>query len=97
MKQQIVTLHEHTSKSQRETGRELGDSHTLFQKTLKIWPETGSPEEHNEGNRGRKVKLTDRGKKLLVWKSVKDPRKTVREVQEAVGSDARTVSIRTIQ
>ena len=94
LKQQIVTLHEHTLKSQREFGRKLGVSHTLVQQTLKISHETGSLEVHDTENRRRKPKLSHRSKKLLVRESVKN---IAREVQEAVGSGARTVSVRTIQ
>ena len=97
LKQRIVTLHEHTLKSKREIGREWGVSHTLVQKTMKISHETGSLEEHDTENKERKLKLSDRSKKLLVRESVKDPKKIARVVQEAVGSGAQTVSVRTIQ
>ena len=43
------------------------------------------------------AKLSPRTKLKIVRESVKDPRKTAREVQKAVGAEARTVSLRTIQ
>ena len=63
IKQRIVTLVEHTSKSLREIALELSISRSAVQKTLAVWRETGSVEEHKEESRGRKEKLTAREKK----------------------------------
>ena len=46
VKQQIVTLHQHTPKSQRETATELGISRKAVQKAIGQWEETASLENH---------------------------------------------------
>lgn len=42
LKQRIIDLAEHTSKSQRQIARDLEISHTAVQKTLSTWREMGS-------------------------------------------------------
>ena len=75
LKQRIIDLAEHTSKSQRQIARDLEISHTAVQKTLSTWREMGSLDNPQIKKRGQKSKLSARTKKLIQRESVKDPRK----------------------
>lgn len=97
IKQKIVTLAEHTSKSQREIANELSISRYAVQTTLRLWRETSSVDDDQEERRGRKPKLTAREKKMIVRESTKDPKKTAREIQQVSGQTVKTVSLRTVQ
>ena len=94
IKRQIVTLSDHTTKTQREIARELSISELPVRKTLKIWRENGSLEEHNAETRRRNRLLSDREKRALVRESKKGPRKCAREVRVAAGNLSNPVSIR---
>lgn len=97
MKQQIISLSKHTSKSGREIARDLGITHWSVQKTLKVYEETGSLDEHKEEKRGRRKKLTAADERLIVIQSKKDPKKTAREIQASSGPAVQDASVRTVQ
>lgn len=97
VKIQVVTLRNHTSKSQRTIARELGIARHTVASILKLYDETGSVENHGHDRRGRQEKLMERTRRRIVIESKKDPRKTAREIQQEVGGDALNVGIRTIQ
>lgn len=97
VKAQIITLHRHTSKNQREIATELNISQTTVSKVIKIWSETGSIEDHSEDQRGPKYKLDAREVRKLRVEAKKDPRRSAREIQAAAGPVAQTLSVRTIQ
>lgn len=63
IKQKIITLTEHTSKSQRQIAEELGVSRFTVQKTVSLWRETGSVEVEKVETRGRKKNLRRETKK----------------------------------
>lgn len=94
---QIVTLKRNTSKSDRQIGRELGISKTSVASVMQLYEETGSVENHEIDNRGGLCKLDDRTRRHLVMESKKDPQKSAREIQHAVGGNAMNVGLRTIQ
>ena len=97
IKAQMITLHEHTSKTQREIADELLVSQTLVARTIQIWMETGSLEEHKEDTRGNKWKLCDRDVRKLCIEAKKDPQKSARELQQEAGPSVQAVHVRTLQ
>lgn len=97
IKQRIVDLANHTTKSQREIALDLGISRWAVQTTLRIWNETGSLEDHKDEVRHRPQKLSDREEKCVVRQSVKNPQMTAKEVQQSSCPAAKTVSVRTVQ
>jgi transposase len=97
VKQQIVTLSQHTTKSKREIARDVGVSEGIVRLTLKTWDETGSLEKHGEGRSGCKPKMTNRDVRKLVIESKKDPKKSARDLQQCLADAGAGISLRTIQ
>ena len=89
VKIQIVSLAQRTSKNQCQIASELGISRYSVQQTLKIFNETGSVEEHEPVNRGRKSKLSDREKSI--------PKSSAKEVRKSAGPSYENISVRTVQ
>lgn len=97
VKQRIIDLAQHTSKSQREIARELNIHHKTVQRILSVWHDTGSLEEVKKENRGRKSKIDCRTGRLLARESKKNPQSCARQIQVAAGPAAREISLRTVQ
>ena len=94
---QIVSLAQQTSKNQCQIASELGILRCSVQQPLKVFNETGSVEEHEPENRGRKSKLSDREKSILVRESKKNPKSSAKEVRKSAGPSYENISVRTVQ
>ena len=85
VRDQIIALHEHTSKSSREIGSELSISQSTVVRIINLHREKNTVEPYFEANMGRKSKLTEREKRLLVREAKKDPLLTSAEIKRATG------------
>jgi len=81
----VVSLAQQTSKNQCQIASELGILRYSVQQTLKVFNETGSVEEHEPENRGRKSKLSDRENIIPVRESKKNPKSSAKEVRKSAG------------
>lgn len=94
---QILALHQHTSKSNRQIATDLNISRRCVDKILKKWRESGSLSADRSGKCGRRPKLSIRDKAVIVRECKKDPTKTARQIQRSAGGIALSVSLRCVQ
>ena len=81
IRQKIVTLREHTSKSLREIAQECGVHYSTVSRILKKNKEQGSFSPTRKGRCGAKPKMTAREKRMLISKSRVNPRATASELR----------------
>lgn len=97
VRNQIITLSQHTSKSNREIARDLSVSHTLVNKVVRQYQNEGAKETKRQGNCGRKEKLTERDRSAIVREVKKNPHASSGEIQREISGAAASVSTRTIR
>ena len=73
---EILTLHQHCSKTQREIVKLVGVSQASVSRIVKKGSERGSLSLKRKGNCDRKRKTSHRDDTLLICKSKQDSRKT---------------------
>lgn len=72
----IVTLHEYTSKTQREIANEVGVNQSTVARIINKYKATGSFEPTRKKTCGRKKKMTKRDERLLLQENRLNPRMT---------------------
>ena len=85
VRDKIIALHEHTSKSSREIGLELSVSHSIVVRIINLHREKNTVEPYFEANMGRKPKLSEREKRLIVREAKKDLLNSA-EIRRTTGS-----------
>jgi DNA-directed RNA polymerase I, II, and III subunit RPABC1 len=95
-REQVIALHSHTSKKVREIASDLQLSKSAVDRIIRRWRDTGNVGSDKQGNCGRKRKLTEGDKKVLVREIIKDPRKTARELK-LENPFCNDVSVRTVK
>ena len=97
VRNEIIALSRHTSKSNREIARDLSVSHTLVNKVVKQYQDSGDYETKRRGNCGRKEKLTQRDRSVIVREAKKNPHASSGEIQRNISGVGASVSTRTIR
>jgi transposase len=97
IREQIIALYQHTSKSQREIASDLGISQNGVGLIIRHFEAKGNTTTNRKGHCGRKTKLTHREKVLLVRESKKNPMLTARQVKIASGEVGQKVSVNTVK
>jgi IS30 family transposase len=96
-REQVIALSKHTSKTHREIASDLGMCHSTVTRIINHYHQTGSVKTLRKGKCGPKPKVGKTCSRYLVRESVKDPRKTAREIHLSSGQSAPNVCLRTIQ
>lgn len=99
IRNQIVALKTHTSKSDREIATDIGVHHSTVANIWKKWTSTGSTEPYSGAHMGPTEKLTRREKAVIVREAKRDPKATSREIQAGaggVGSKVSTITVRRV-
>ena len=73
IREQVVLLNQHTSKSQREIAADLGITQKSVSNILRLHASKGTVETSRSGHCGRKQILSEKDKRLLVRESKKIP------------------------
>ena len=97
IRERIIALHNHTSKTQREIAVDLGVSQNLVGLVIRHFNATGTVSTDRKGKCGRKQKLTPRDKTLTVRESKKDPAATAAEIRSRCGAVGQKVGLTTIR
>jgi transposase len=92
-----VSLHQHTSKTQREIAHDVGVSQNAVSGIIRLFQSTGSTATNRKGKCGRKCKLSKRELAILVRESKRNPLLTARQVKNIAGEVGQNVSLRTTQ
>jgi transposase len=96
-RERIIALHLHTSKTQRQIANDLGVSQNVVSLIIRRFQATGSTTTKRKGHCGRKCKLTDREKKMVLRESKKNPRLTAAEIKHTSADIGAKVSVTTIK
>jgi transposase len=97
IRERVIALHEHTSKSQREMGMNVGISQNAVGLIIRRYRSSGLVTTDRKGKCGRKSKLTNREKVLIIRESKKDATATAREIKTRVGEIGAKVSLTTVR
>lgn len=97
IRNQIIALKMHTSKSDREISEDLSIDHRTVARIWNKYQETGSIRPYQGVKMGKPCKLSVREKALIVREAKKDPKASAEEVKNAVGEVGRKVSTRTVK
>ena len=93
----IVTLHEHTSMSQRKIAKTVGVSKGSVYNILKQKQESGNVDIKRKGNCGRKRKTTKRDDISILRNSKLHPRKTSEDLKRDLDATGVHVSSSTVR
>ena len=93
----ISTLHQYTSKSQREIARIVGVSQKTVSNIIKLGTESETLHAKRKGRCGRKAKATPQVVKMIVEGSVNDPRKTSDDLKRGLETVGVSVTSRTVR
>ena len=93
---QIIALHQHTSKSIHEIAREMGLSYSTVTGIIQKFHNTGTVEPQRKGRCGRKRKLSPRTRQEIIREVQRDPTISVREIMQKNPEVARISSRGTI-
>ena len=96
IREQVILLNRHTSKTQREIAQELGISQKSVSRILRRYMATNSLETSRATNCGRNEKLSARSKKMIVRMSTKNPQLSVSQIKFECGAIVENVSRRTV-
>jgi transposase len=96
-REQILSLHLHTSKTQREIASNLQVSVGLVNKVIKQHEELGHVKILRKGRSGRKPATTKQDDRFLVLQSRKNPRLTSRDLQKSLQQAGVEVSDSTVR
>lgn len=97
IRERVIALHLHTSKTQREIAADLGISQNAVGLIIRHFNATGTISTDRKGKCGRKPMLTPRDKTLIVRESKKDPTATAAEIQSRCGEIGDKVGLTTIR
>lgn len=97
IREQVISLHQHTTKTQQEIADDLGISQNAVSGIIRRFIATGSSATNRAGRCGRKRKFDKRSASRLARISKKFPRMTARQVNNESGNLAGEVSLRTVQ
>jgi transposase len=96
-RERIIALHLHASKTQRQIANDLSVSQNVVSLIIRRFQATGSTTTKRKGHCGRKCKLTDREKKMVLRESKKNPRLTAAEIKHTSADIGAKVSVTTIK
>lgn len=97
VRDEIIGLHCHTSKTFREIADDVGVSVNAVGLIIKRYEESGDREPARKGRCGRKPILSEREKIIMARESKKNPQLTSSAVKLEAGSVGEKVSLRTTQ
>jgi transposase len=93
----ICTLHEHTSKSQREIARIVGVSQRAISNIIKLGKEADTLHPECKARCGRKAKSSPEVARMIIEESVNDPRKTSNDLRKFIETMGISLSSRTVR
>src|SRR5690606_6838401 len=93
----VVTLREHTSKTQQEIAQVCGISKSTCKRILKLHSENGTTSPRRKGKCGRKSKTSARDDTFLHRLSVKNPRMTSSELNQELEGHGVLISDSTVR
>lgn len=93
----VITLNEHTSKSQSQIARIVGVSQPSVSRIIQKERESGTLTTERKGRCGRKAKMTPQAVQMLVTDSQMHPRKTSHELRKHLDMGGISVSSRTVR
>jgi transposase len=96
IRERVIALSQHTSKSNREIARDVRISEKAVRNILKLFNETGSTLSRRS-QCGRKRKLTKREEDSIIRESKKNPRLSSSQLKKACGYVGEMVSTSTIR
>lgn len=97
VRNKIIALKQHTSKSNREIARDLGLNDKTVGNILKKWEQTGSIKSYEGAKMGKKPRLSKRENAVIVREAKRDPKASSREIKEAAGPVGQKVSTTTVR
>ena len=92
LRHQIISLHQHTSKSVREIASDLSFPKSTVADIIRKYEETVTVEVNRKGHCGPKEKLSPRSKKAIIREVQRDPTVTVAEILKSNPEIANSVS-----
>ena len=94
VRNQVIALSEHTTMMTREIGAKLGIAQSTVCDIIKLFRETGSVETRRAGACGRKRITTQRGNKMLLRESMKNPRLDAETLRRNLNIEASVHTVR---
>lgn len=79
---QIIALHNHSSKSMHEISRDMNLPYSTVKRIIDKFHNTGSIEAERKGRCGRKPKLSPRTRRDIIREVQRDPTISVREIMQ---------------
>lgn len=92
IRERMIALKTHTSKSDRQIGEDLSIDHRTVARIWENYQKTGSLSPYHNTKMGRPPKLTIREKSVLVREAKKDPKASAEEVRLAATSIGQRIS-----
>ena len=92
LRHQIISLHQHTSKSVREIASDLSLPKSTVADIIRKYEEIVTVEVNRKGHCGPKEKLSPRSKKAIIREVQRDPTVTVAEILKSNPEIANSVS-----
>ena len=81
VRESVIALSQHTTKSQREIAADLGISQNAVSLIIRRFRTSGSSQTDRVGKCGRKPKLTEKDKRTLIRKSTINPRLSANQLK----------------